>query len=101
MTEHPAFTKAKSLPEPWRSHFPTSPAECSAWRPIIQIRALDGRVLAAARSHIECAWAAYIKDVPGINHEEEADSVLGRGTKLPEHLARLIFPDFKEVPYAK
>jgi hypothetical protein len=97
--EHPAFTRAKALPEPLRAYFPKSDAEAEAWRPTTRRRALASRVLVVAKTRIECAWSAYIDAVPGENHVDEVAEVLERGCKLPEAIARILFPEFNEVPY--
>ena len=68
--------------------------------PTIVHRALAVGVLAVAKTRIEGAWAAYVAPVKGINHKRERDEVLRHGGKLPEALARELFPQFKKVPYA-
>jgi hypothetical protein len=97
---HPAFKRADALSEPLRSHFPKSSEEAAAWTPLIIRRALAMRVLAVARTRVECTWAAYIDAVPGLHHASETTSVLDHGAKLDEDLARALFPAFAEVPYA-
>jgi hypothetical protein len=97
---HPAFLRAESLDEPLRSHFPKSVEEAQAWLPMMRSRALASRVLVVAHTRIECTWAAYVDAVSGIDHSQEADRVLRSGAKLDESLARQIFPEFKQVPYA-
>lgn len=98
--EHPSFVLARSLPEPWRSHFPKSAAECEGWRPLVRRLALARRVLMVATTRIECAWAAYGDAVAGENHDQEWQAVLAHGAKLSERCARAVFPEFEEVPYA-
>jgi hypothetical protein len=68
----------------------------------IKIRkiALAQRVLVVASTRVEGKWAAYIDAVLGVDHEEESDEVLKRGCKLPENIARLLFCEFKNLPYA-
>ena len=61
--------------------------------------ALDRNVLAVAYERID-GWCACIKNVPGINHRNEAASVLEHGNKLPEHIAKAIFGDWDGMPYA-
>lgn len=100
-TRHPAFLVAESLPEPWRSHFPKDMAEANHWKSHIIVRALAERVLAVAKTRIECAWAAYVGDVPGLVHDAEWFCVLIAGAKLDEPVARSIFPELSEVPYAR
>jgi hypothetical protein len=97
---HPAFITAESLSEPLRSHFAKSVEEAQTWEPIVLYRALAVDVLVAATTRIECAWAAYCAAVPGVNHHNEWREVLSHGDKLPEGVARALFPFFAEVPYA-
>lgn len=54
-----------------------------------------------ARTRITGHWAAYIAPVPGERHDEEAEEVLLSGTKLHEEVARTLFPEWKEIPWAK
>lgn len=100
MTDHPSFVRARELSEPLRSHFPKSTEEAQTFKPIVRRRALARRVLVAARTRVECAWAAYIDAVHGHDHDYEVRAVLDHGDKLPEEVARVLFPQFKEVPYA-
>jgi hypothetical protein len=58
-------------------------------------------VLVVARTRIECAWRAYIAAVLGIYHDIETKGVLDYGTPLDEAVARVLFPEFAEVPYAE
>ena len=100
MSEHPIFEKVKEMPEPWRSHFPKSTEEAQKWKPIIDKRGLSMCVLCVANTRIEGMWSAYCDAVPGDCHKLEYDAVLANGAKLPEAIARAIFPRFKDVPYA-
>lgn len=97
---HPIFLKARTLPEPWRSHFPKSREEAAAWRPMQKRLALAGRVLVVAHTRIECAWCAYVDAVQGYNHDYEEQGVLDNGDKLSESLARAMFSMFDGVEYA-
>ncbi len=99
--EHPSFTRAKALPEPLRSHFPKSAEEERAFEPRVIRYALAGRVLVVANTRVECVWCAYCDAVPGINHDYEEQAVLRHGDKLGEKIARVLFPQFKDVPYAR
>ena len=101
MDEHVSFTIAKSLEEPFRSHFPKSVEEANAWLPHEERIALSSRVLVVATTRIECTWSAYCDSVIGHNHSEEWQEVLRHGDKLIEEIARAIFPHFKDVPYAR
>ena len=98
--EHPSFTRAKALPEPMRSHFPKNQEEAREFKAHNQVRALSSRVLVVARTRVECAWAAYCDAVPGMNHDEEYQRVIEHGTKLREGVARTLFPQFDDIPYA-
>jgi hypothetical protein len=99
--EHPAFERAKALTEPYlRAHFPKSIAEAREFKPILRSRVLGSRVLAVAQTRVECAWAAYVDAVPGYNHQAEEQAVLAHGDKLQEGVARALFPNFDDVPYA-
>jgi hypothetical protein len=99
--KHPAFVRAEALPEPLRSHFPKTAEEAQAFKPLIIHRALAARVLVVAVTRIECAWKAYIDAVPGQNHRKEFEMVASNGVTLDEEVARVLFPEFKEVLYAK
>lgn len=55
---------------------------------------------AVARTRVEGTWAAYVDAVPGNTHSAEFQAVLENGAKLIEPIARALFPQFKEVPYA-
>ena len=91
----------KQLPELWRSHFPKSSEEAEAWTPIIRFRALARCVLVVAKTRIEGKWCAYVDAVPGQRHEEEIAGVLATGAKLDEAIARVLFPVFDDIPYAR
>ena len=85
-----------------RHKFPDLAAgEQCAWESTVRFVCLDRRVMIAARTRVEGTWAAYCKNVPGMKHEDEVEAVLEHGTKVPEAVARVLFPDFEEVPYAK
>jgi hypothetical protein len=85
-----------------QKHFPPPIGEAapSSWSPIIRKRALAVRVLAVANTRIEGAWCAYVDAVPGINHDHEIEDVRRRGAKLSEDLARVLFSEFQDIPYA-
>ncbi len=67
---------------------------------IITHAALSRKILVVAVDRIEGAWCAYIGIVPGENHEKEKDSVARNGDKLGVGVARAIFPQLKNTPYA-
>ena len=68
--------------------------------PKIRYRALSSDVLVAAITRIEGTWKAYCKAVPGYNHNLEFDDVLRHGDNVGEKVARVLFPEFAELPYA-
>ena len=81
-----------------------SPEDVTEWKEklrIVKRRALGRNVLVVARTRIEGKWAAYIDAVPGRNHAHEEAAVLDHGTKLLEEVARVLFPQFDDIPYAK
>lgn len=81
-------------------HFPKTPEQAKLFTPIIQRHALARNVLAVAKTRIEGRWAAYVDAVDGQNHQHEQPAVLHHGTKLPEEVAKVLFPVFAEIPYA-
>ena len=81
--------------------FPTTLEEAEVWRPKIRRRMLHSQVMAIAKTRIEGMWAAYAFPVPGINHDDEEYLWRTEGVKLPAAVARVMFPDFAELPYAK
>lgn len=99
--EHPAFARARSLPAPWCDHFPKSVEEAQKFQPFALRQALATHVLCVAITRIECSWAAYCDAVTGDDHEHEQYYVLETGDKLPEPVARALFPMFDGVPYAR
>ena len=76
-------------------------AEVDAWAPVVHRRALARNVLAVARTRIEGAWGAYIDAVSGVNHDDEQGAVLDHGTKLLPEIARVLFWQFENIPYAR
>ena len=71
------------------------------WTPLVVRSALAMKVLAVAQTRVEGAWSAYIDAVPGMDHEAEQEAVLRHGEKLPEAVARLLFPSMEAIPYAR
>ena len=63
-------------------------------------RALATKVLAAANTRVEGTWSAYIAAVPGEDHNREEPYVLAHGVKLLEPIARILFPEFDDLPYS-
>jgi len=58
----------------------------------MEYRALDSKVLAVAVEGYVSDWSAYIGAVRGDNHDKEYLDVAEHGNKLPEKIARAIFP---------
>jgi len=58
--------------------------------------ALDCHVLVVASEGHFGDWSAYIGAVAGDNHDLEWLEVLHHGSKLPEKVAAVLFPDFAE-----
>ena len=81
--------------------FPNTPTEALEWKPTIYKYALHSHILVVARTRIEGKWAAYINLVPGVDHDDEMDAVLDLGRKLPETVARALFPCCRDLPYAR
>lgn len=69
------------------------------WEPTTARFALASRVLIVAVTRIEGAWSAYCDAVPGIRHDDEWEEVWRTGTKIPEKMARALFPQFEDLPY--
>ena len=70
------------------------------WKPTVRLHALARRVLVVARTRIEGTWCAYCDAVPGDSHGVELNAVLADGDKLMEKTARVLFPEFDDIPYA-
>jgi hypothetical protein len=88
--------------ETWRDHFPARGSDrVDDWQPLIRYRALAGHVLAVARTRIEGTWRAYVDAVPGLQHRAEIAGVLETGTALDEPVARVLFPELNDIPYAQ
>jgi len=64
---------------------------------LLHYYALATRVLVVAVKR-EVGWCAYCDSVPGRNHVKELYPVVDCGDKLPEHIARSIFPHIN-LPY--
>jgi hypothetical protein len=86
-----------------QEHFPKrGDAEAvKTWTPILLRRPLSARVMCVAATRIEGAWSAYVDSVAGLQHEVEWQTVRENGTKLDEPIARAVFPEFADVPYAR
>jgi hypothetical protein len=64
-------------------------------------RALARQVLVVASKRIEGTWKAYCDAVPGESHEKEVEKVFLKGIPVEEKVARVLFAEFKDVPYAR
>lgn len=84
-----------------RFEFPESFSDAKSWQPYVQYKALHRQVLVVATTRIEGAWKAYCGTVPGRRHDDEYLSVLAEGCKVPEVVARALFPEFEGVKYAR
>ena len=60
---------------------------------------LGQNVLAVAKEGGNNDWAAYIDAVPGINHQAEIEHVMTNGDKLQEDVARVLFPEFRDLAW--
>ena len=81
--------------------FPETEAECRVWTTEVRRVALGRDVLCVARTRMEGKWGAYCGAVPGKNHDDEESEVLRSGCKMLEGVARVLFPCFDGIPYAK
>ena len=60
---------------------------------------LGKNVIAVAKEGGNNDWAAYIDTVPGISHELEAEHVMTNGDKLQQKVARILFPEFRDLAW--
>ncbi len=65
----------------------------------ISITSLDIKVLAVAVEGSIGDWAAYIGAIPGFDHDSEWQAVYKHGSKLPENLAKILFPEFHDLEW--
>jgi len=82
-------------------NFPKTEKEAKNWEPYFTYIVIHWKVLVVAKTRIEGKWNAYATPVPGMSHEKEYYLWETEGLKLPEEIARVMFPDFKELPYAR
>ena len=75
--------------------------ETYTWDQVVHYKALATRVLVVARTRVDGTWKAYCNAVPGEHHSKEIQEVLDYGDQLREDVARVLFPEFKELPYAE
>jgi len=71
------------------------------WKPEITVYALSSTALIVCTTRIEGSFRAYAKGVPGMDHKAEAAQVLKWGDDIGEDLARFLFPQYEDLPYAK
>lgn len=64
-----------------------------------EYKALAKNVLCVAVEGSVRDWAAYIGAVAGISHSEEWHEVRDDGAKLPEEIAKILFPNFRKLRY--
>ena len=79
--------------------FPETSEEAKLWSDsqVTEYRALHRKVLCHAHTRIEGAWCAYIFPVKGKSHQEEWRGWREDGVKLPEEIAKLLFPAFEGI----
>ena len=83
------------IPDRWAAHFAKPNG---SWEPYRSRSALASRMLVVAAARVEGAWVAHVEAVPGFDHSRELEHVLDHGTKLPESVALLLFPEAVGVP---
>ena len=81
--------------------FPETCDEANAWEPATRWRALNRDVLAVATTRVEGTWKAYCAAVPGYNHDDEWQAVLDQGCPMTDAVAKVLFPEFDGIPYAR
>jgi hypothetical protein len=86
-----------SWPDWLKAHF----SDHNNWEPMTVRHALHQEVLAVATTRAEPGWCAYIGPVPGMRHDQEEGPVLAHGDKLREDIARVMFPQFKDLEYIR
>jgi len=79
--------------------FPQTPQEVRVWKETKARTLLSSDVMICAHTRRGC-MVAYCKAVPGLNHDAEEYIVREQGDKLPYLIAAVIFPIFKDLPYA-
>lgn len=68
-----------------------------AEEPRVSYKVLAVDVIVVAKEGGNHDWAAYIGSVPGFNHDKEWKTVRETGAKLPESVARVLFPAFADL----
>lgn len=82
-------------------NFPETKEELINWKCITKRYMLHRCVMCLARTRVEGTWNAYCFPVPGQNHDTEEYLWKTEGVKLPEQVAKIMFPSFDKVPYAR
>ena len=60
----------------------------------ISCHSLARRVLAIAIVNSQIGdWTAYVDAIPGVNQDKEWEAVVREGNKLPEAVAKILFPE--------
>jgi hypothetical protein len=95
------ITEDPNVPNVYGDSEDDTPLQPGEFRPKFATRRLHRQILVVAKTRIEGAWSAYIFPVPGENHDEEAKLWQTEGVKLPENLARVMFPEFKDMKYSR
>ena len=73
----------------------------SELHPTVRCVALARNVLVVATIRADGTWKAYCDAVPGKNHDDEWQEVVLQGCQVPEKMARVLFPRFSEMEYAR
>jgi hypothetical protein len=73
----------------------------AAFKPEITVYALSSTALIVCTTRVEGSFKAYAKGVPGMDHRSEAAQVLQWGDDIGEDLARFLFPQYEDLPYAR
>jgi len=60
---------------------------------------LGSHVIAVAKEGAVGDWAAYIDAVSGYNQADDINRVMEYGDKLPEDVARVLFPGFSDLKW--
>jgi hypothetical protein len=81
--------------------FPKTVEELNDWIPATRYVALNRDVLCVATTRAEGTWKAYCAAVPGQNHDEEWQAVLAQGCPMMADIAKIVFPDFAILSYAR
>ena len=82
-----------------RLTFPENEAEADNWKPFQSRAMLHRQVMVIARTRIEGSWKAYCFPVAGEKHDDEEALWKTEGVAVYEPLARVMFPQFKDIPY--